>query len=208
MDQNRYDEAYRDFKASSELGDKGFGMYNIGAMYYLVGKSQQSLDALSEAERQGYDLFGLHYQRGVALFDQGNTAEAINSLSTALNKNPPSPMRQRIQSAKGQMELKAGNADAAIADLMAALQADPKMADTRLKLAMAYVAKRDYGGAEPVFSGLLAEGENASAYFGRAVAHFGLSQKAAAVSDIENAIRLDPNNPSLTEWRTKIQAMP
>jgi len=28
------------------------------------------------------------------------------------------------------------------------------------------------------------------------------------LSDIENAIRLDPNNPALGEWQTKIRAMP
>ena len=208
LDQNRYEEAYRDFQTASQLGDQGMGTYNIGALFYLVGKSQDSLAALDAAEKQGYDLFNLDYQRGVALFGLGKTTEAISALAISLSKNPPSPMRERIMSVKGQMELKAGNVDAAIQDFSAALQVAPKMADASLQLAMAYLAKRDYGKAVPIFTRLLAESENSPAYYGRAVANFGLNRKVDALSDIENAIRLDPNNPALGEWQTKIRAMP
>jgi len=144
----------------------------------------------------------------VALFGLGKTTEAISALAISLSKNPPSPIRERIMSVKGQMELKAGNVDAAIQDFSAALQVAPKMADASLQLAMAYVAKRDYGKAVPIFTRLLAESENSPAYYGRAVANFGLNRKVDALSDIENAIRLDPNNPALGEWQTKIRAMP
>jgi len=35
-----------------------------------------------------------------------------------------------------------------------------------------------------------------------------LRNKAEALADIENAIRLTPDNPMLTEWRSRIRAMP
>jgi hypothetical protein len=67
LDQGRYNEAYRDFSASSKLGDHGLGAYNIAAMLGMHGKYQDSLKMLDEAKRQGYAGFGLDYQRGVAL---------------------------------------------------------------------------------------------------------------------------------------------
>jgi hypothetical protein len=40
------------------------------------------------------------------------------------------------------------------------------------------------------------------------VAAHGLKRKAQALSDIDNAIRMNPNNQVLREWQARIRAMP
>jgi tetratricopeptide (TPR) repeat protein len=55
---------------------------------------------------------------------------------------------------------------------------------------------------------LVRDGGRAPAYYGRALANHALNRKAEALADIENAIRLAPNNPVLREWQAKIRAMP
>ena len=59
-----------------------------------------------------------------------------------------------------------------------------------------------------MFSQLIEESPDGPAYYGRALANHGLNNKTEALADIENAIRLTPDNPMLLEWRNRIKAMP
>jgi hypothetical protein len=47
-----------------------------------------------------------------------------------------------------------------------------------------------------------------SAFYARALAHYGLKRKAEALSDIERAIQAGGDDPHLREWHARIRAMP
>ena len=62
--------------------------------------------------------------------------------------------------------------------------------------------------AHELLDRLVKEDGQGGAYYGRALANYGLKRKPEALSDIETAIRLGPDNPNLREWQAKIRAMP
>ena len=55
---------------------------------------------------------------------------------------------------------------------------------------------------------LVKEEGSLRAYYGRALAHYGLKQKAPALADIDQAIRRSPEAAHLRQWRDRIQALP
>ncbi|MDQ1314260.1 MAG: hypothetical protein QG662_369 [Pseudomonadota bacterium] len=208
LDQGNLREAFEDFRVSSTLGDKGMGMFNIGSMLLGAGRYAEALEAYEKARQLGYDFPGLRYQRGIALHVLGRRAEAHREFELALEETPVLPRREEVLALKGRVALEMGQVDAAMADLEAALELDPRHQKARVDLGMALVIKRDYARAHTLFGKLIKASPDGPAYYGRALANHGLNNKTEALADIEKAISLTPDNPMLTEWRSRIRAMP
>lgn len=208
LDQNKLNEAYRHFKASSGLGDQGIGLYNMGAMLGMVGKYTESLKMLDDAQRQGYDAFGLDYQRGVALFGRGEFKPAYDAFLAAEGKTHPANMDGRIAMALGKAAKAMGDQSLAIRHFKRASELSPADPAARIELGTLYVTSGDFQTAHDLFSAMIGDNPIGPAYFGRALANHGLQRKTAAMSDIDAAIRIGPDNPGLREWQAKIRAMP
>jgi tetratricopeptide (TPR) repeat protein len=208
LDQGNLRGAFEDFRISSTLGDKGMGMFNMGSLLLEAGRHAEALQAYDKAQQLGYDFPGLRYQRGIALHVLGRRAEAHREFELALTETPVLPRREEVLALKGRVALEMGRVDDAMADLEAALKLDPRHKKARTDLGMALVIQRDYARARTMFSQLIEESPDGPAYYGRALANHGLNKKTEALADIENAIRLTPDNPMLAEWRNRIKAMP
>lgn len=208
LDQGRLNEAYRDFKASSLLGDHGLGAYNIAAMFGMTGKYPESLKMLDEAGRQGYDGFGLEYQRGVALYGLGKYTEARQSFAAALKKQYPVYMGGRIYMAMGRAARAAGDHAAALTDFRKASELAPQDPEIAYEFGALHLTAHRYDQALAQFDSALAQSPSAPVYHARAIAHYQLNRKAAALADIEAALRLKPDEPAMRQWREKIRAMP
>lgn len=208
LDQNRTDAAFEDFRMSSTLGDKGMGMFNMGSLLFEAGRFPDALQAYEQAKQLGYDFPGLSYQYGAALHANGRLPEALREFELALKETPVAPSRETVLALKGRVLLEMGRIDDAIADLEAALKLDPRHAKARIDLGLARVVKHDYPRARALFSETIAETPDGQAYYGRALANHGMGNKSEAMADIEQAIRLTPDNPMLLQWRDRIRAMP
>lgn len=207
LDQNRLSDAYQDFKASSQLGDRGLGNFNIGALLGMAGKHEESLKHLDAAHKQGYDSFDLDYQRGVALAGMGRAKDAYTAFSDAYSRTHPPEIDSRLLGALGKAALGAGDGLAAVRHLTRVLEVEPENSQARLELGMAYSSIGDFVLAHEHFSAILKEAKIGPAYYGRAVANYRLGRKSDALSDIESAIRIGPDSTHLREWLAKIQAM-
>jgi tetratricopeptide (TPR) repeat protein len=157
---------------------------------------------------EGYNLYNLPFQRGLALLATAKPAEAYRQFEAAWSMNPPSPTRELTLLNLGRTGLRLGRNDDAVRYLEQLLALDPQRKEGRFLLAMALTTRNQNERAYVILDKLIAEGEKGPAYYGRAVANYGLKRKAEALSDIEMAMRLAPDNPNLREWRAKIQAMP
>jgi tetratricopeptide (TPR) repeat protein len=208
LDQRRIKEAFEDFRISSTLGDKGMGMFNMGSLLFAAGRYPESLEAYEKAQQLGFDNPGLRYQHGAALHALGRPAEAHREFELALTETPIVPSREAVLALKGRVALEMGQVDDAMADLEAALKLDPRHKKARADLGMALVLQGDHARARAMFSQLIEESPDGLVYYGRALANHGLRNKAEALADIENAIRLTPDNPMLAERRNRIKAMP
>jgi tetratricopeptide (TPR) repeat protein len=207
VDANRFNLAMQDFEISSKLGDMGAGLFNRGSLYAANGEHANALASFTLAEREGYNLYNLPFQRALSLAAMGQGPAAYEELKRARAMNPPSPTRELILLHMGRLAMQLGRPDEAVALLDQLLTAEPDNAEARYNLAMALVMKKDFERARTVADQVVAEGDGARARYVRALAAYGLGRKEPALADIEAAIRAGGQNPHLLEWRAKIQAM-
>jgi tetratricopeptide (TPR) repeat protein len=198
----------RDFQASSGLGDLGMGAFNQGAIHAVQGRPAEALAAFDRAEKEGYNLYNLPFQRGLVLLGLGRLPEAYRQFELARAMNPPSPTRELMLLNLGKLGLQLGKREEALRDLeqLAALQ--PRNVEGRFLLGMALITQGQHARAKEIMDGLVQETGKGASYYGRALAHYGLKRKAEAMSDIEAALRLGQDNANVREWQAKIRAMP
>ena len=208
MDRDEFGLALRDFENSEALGDSGMGAYNTGAVFATQGKHAEALKAFERAERQGYDLYNLPFQRGLSLMALNRPAEAYAEFEKVRPKDPPSPTRELLLLNLGKLGLQLNHAEQATKDLERLVSIDPRNGEARYLLAMAYTTHGQAERAKPILDGLIADAPSPSAYYARALAHYGLKRRAEALADIGEAIRRDPRNAMLREWETRIKALP
>ena len=207
VEANRFNLAMQDFESSSKLGDRGAGLVSRGSLYAANGEPANALASFEVAERQGYNLYNLPFQRGMALLALGQVPQAYAQLARALAMDPPAPTRELVLLQLGRVAMQLGKPDEAIASLQQLLAAQPGNAEARFNLAMALVMRKEHEKARVELDRMLAERDSARARYARALAHFGLGRKADALADIDAAIRLGGSTPHLREWRARIEAM-
>lgn len=209
FDRGQEAAALRDFEASSYLGDMGMGAQNVGAMLAGAKRHAEALAAFDRAEKQGYTLYNLHFQRGLSLVALGRLEEAWASLVKARDLYPPSPTRELLYAQLGRVALQTGRKDEAIKSLAQLVAFDPKHKEARYLLGMAYVQNNQHALALQILDTLVADDPKAPpGHYARAVALYGLKRKADALAAIDTAIALDPANPGLREWQAKIRTLP
>jgi len=207
-DSDSFELALRDFEVSAALGDRGMGSFNMGAILAAKGSSQRALEAFDRAEKQGYDLYNLPFQRGLALLALKRPEEALRQFELARAKNPPSPTREITLLHVGRTAMQLGRREEALSALEELVKAEPANREGRYLLSMACIMTGQPERARAILDRLLMEDASGRAFYARALANYGLNRKAQALADIENAIRLGPDNANLQAWRAKILALP
>jgi tetratricopeptide (TPR) repeat protein len=208
VDRDEFKLALRDFEASAALGDGGVGVFNMGAVYLATNQPAPALAAFDRAEKDGYNLYNLPMERGMALMALGRIAEAHGQFEITRQFNPPSPTREVLWLQLARSEVQLGRNDEAIANAGRLLKAQPRSDEAKYVQAMAYISKGDAARARELLDAWLAEGESASALYARAMANYGLKRKPEALADIDRALRLGLDNPTMRQWKARIQAMP
>ena len=208
VDRDEFKLAMRDFEISAALGDMGIGAFNMGAVFLATNAPARALTAFDRAEKEGYNLYNLPFQRGMALMALGKPADAYRQFALTQQMKPPSPTREILWLQMGRSAMQLGKHDEAIANIEKLLAVDPRNKEARYLQAMAYVSKGDAARSRELLDKWLAEGENGPGLYARAMANYGLKRKAEALSDIEGAMRLGLDNPTVRQWKARIQAMP
>jgi tetratricopeptide (TPR) repeat protein len=208
VEQNLFTLAMRDFEVSAALGDQGMGMINAGSILSAQGKHREALAALDRAGKEGYTMYNLPFQRGLALFGLGRVEEGYREMEATLSRSPPSPTRELALLHLGRSGMQIGKREEAAKALEQLLATEPRHAEGRYLLAMTYVMKGEAKRAREILDPLLKEQPSARAHYARALANYALRLKAEALGDIEAAARLGGDNPHLKEWQAKIRALP
>ena len=208
------DQAQWNLSTAAALGDLGelgrSARFNAGVVLQLKKKHAEALQAFAAAEAQGYAEPALYYHRGESQAALGQLAPALESFQTAVAKAEKDPQLQstvptvRIRLVETAMALQ--RYDEAISGFKVLLQTNPKDPRLLLGLGMARVGKGETKAAIEVFDQLIATNPGAPVYYGRAIAHNQAGQQAASLSDIDQAIKLDPRNPQYNQMRAIIAA--
>jgi Tfp pilus assembly protein PilF len=204
VDHDRFDLAMRDFEQSSALGDTGIGAFNLGSLMTAKGRPQQALALFDQAQKEGYDLHDLPFQRGLAYAALGRPEDAYKYFSIAMEFVQPSPTREVALLGLGRAAMQVGKPDEAIKALDALLQREPRNNEARYLVAMAHIAKSQH---EKALQVLEPAAEGGAIHYARAVAYHGLGRKREAQQEIAAAIRIGPVHPALHQWQAKIDAM-
>ena len=207
-ERGEFGNALRDFERSSALGDQGIGVFNIGSVLSAHGRHRDALSAFNRAQSEGYDLYNLPVQRGMALLALGQAEEAWRQLEAGLAVAPPSPTRQLALLHLGRAGMQLGRLDAAIAALEQFLAVEARHSEARYLLGMALVLKGEHARALPILDALVREDASPSAFYARSLANFGLRRKQAAMADLDEATRRGLKDGNTSEWRARIAAMP
>ena len=208
VEQDQLGLAIKDFEASAALGDLGMGAMNLGSVLAARGKHKEALAAFDEAERQGYNVYNLPFQRGLTLAALGRLPEALRQFEITQAMRPPSPTLELNNLHLGRVGMQLQRRDVAIPALEHLIFLDPRHKEGRYLLAMAYVMQNEPAKARKLLDSLIAEERNPRAFYARALANYGLKRKAEALADIDQAIKLGMDTPHLRDWRARIEAMP
>jgi tetratricopeptide (TPR) repeat protein len=198
----------RDFEKSARLGDEGMGTFNIGSLLAVQGRHEEALAAFDRAEKEGYKLYNLPFQRGLSLIALGRVKEGSQQMQVAVQMNPPSPIREIAFMHIGRAEIQLGEKKLAIYALQSVLEKQPRNGEARYLLGLAYVMSDQPQKAREVLDGLVRDEPTANAYYARALANYSLHHKNEAAADIDAAVRMGLNNANVREWQAKIRKMP
>lgn len=207
-EQNLLTLALRDFEASAVLGDQGMGWVNAGSILSAQGRHAEALAAFDRAEKEGYALFNLPFQRGVALLRLGRVEEGFRQMEATLARSPTSPTREIALLHVGRAGIQLGKRAEAARALEQLVAVEPGHKEGRYLLGVASVMSGNPARAREVLDPLVREEPNARVHFARALANYALRRKAEALDDIESARRLGADTPNLREWEAKIRALP
>lgn len=193
--------AMKDFGIARRLGAVGGApMFAIGMTQNALRKPDEALQSLQQAEAAGYSGNLLHFHRGESLYALGKMAEAMDSYTKAL-----APTRARSP-ALGDLpteQAREHRAEAAMrlqrfaeakSDYEALLARNPKEPRDLMGLGLAQLGLKDATAALATFEILMQAKPDALAFYGRALAHHSLGEKAAAQDDIARAVQLEPSN--------------
>ena len=207
-EQNLLTLALRDFEASATLGDQGMGWVNAGSILSAQGRHAEALAAFDRAEKDGYALFHLPLQRGLALLGLGRVEEGFRQMEATLARSPTSPTREIALLHVGRAGIQIGKRAEAARALEQLVALDPRHKEGRYLLGMASVMSGNPARAREVLDPLVKEEPSARVHFARALANYALRRKAEALDDIESARRLGADTPNLREWEAKIRTLP
>jgi len=207
VDERQYNLAMQDFDTSSRLGDMGAGQLNRGSLYAANGQHQEALAAFAVAEREGFRMYNLPFQRALSLLALGRVPEAYVQLAQARGLSPPSPTRELLLLHMGRTAIQVGRPDDAVTTLQQLLTYEPRNAEARVLLALAFVARKEYVRTLQTLDALPRPSWTFRAHYASALAHYGIGNREPALAEIDTAIRIGPDTPHLREWRGRIEAM-
>ncbi len=134
----------------------------------------------------------LHFLRGQLYFEDNNWAEAYDEYSLVLLYDPGAT-RARIRGAEALIKL--GRMDAALQDVMAALDREPNQTDALLLLARIQTTQNRYELAASTYLQLLAQdAKNTDVLIKLGGLYLDLGEVAPANAMFDQAVRIDPSN--------------
>jgi tetratricopeptide (TPR) repeat protein len=213
-DKGLLDQAVQDFATANVLGDLGGNaLFNMGAILSQQRKFTEALNAFDAAQSKGFKGQALHYQKAEAMMAMGQLRPAFEAYSLALNE--PSEDSDNAKQMEQAMRLK--RAEAAIGlqqyaiaadDFRRLLQASPNAPRPTVGMGLALVGQGDSAQAKQLLDALISHSPSAPAYYGRAMAHRGLGHLPEALKDLDQAIRLEPQNPQYRQIRNQLTPAP
>jgi tetratricopeptide (TPR) repeat protein len=185
-------EAESYLKAVADASPSSRAVFTLTDYYLATGRPQAAVERLRRLAGAGRRLPGLHARLAQAEAAAGNGPAAHRILDELLKQNPHDAEAHAL---KGQLLLKEGQRERALASLRSAAEADPGSAMVQFALGRVYAARGDNAGAEKAFREVLRLNPRASAARAElAKLELAAGRVESAVRSAEEAIQHEPAN--------------
>ncbi|QIL70087.1 tetratricopeptide repeat protein [Diaphorobacter sp. HDW4B] len=169
LQQKKYPDAIRSFKAAEEKGYSGQTLwYQRAEAYAALGHPKESFDAFSTALQAG--------------------GPDVNDSTGATQLTEQTHLR------RAEMGMTIQKYDEAVKDYETVLKSSPNNSRAAVGLAMALTGKGESAKAKEQMDALIAKTPSGPAFYARAMAQYGLKNIAEALKDLDQATQADPAN--------------
>ena len=181
----------------------------MGAVLSQQKKFSEAMNAFAAAQAKGFTGQALSYQKAEALMATGHLRQAFEEYSRALGESSEdTPNAKRMEQAMRlkRAEIAIGIQQYATAadDFRLLLQASPNVPRLIVGLGLALVGQGKSAQAKELLDPLVARSPSAPAFYGRAMAYHGLGNLPEALKDLDQAIRLEPQNLQYLQIRNQL----
>ena len=213
LPRNTLDLAERNLSIAKTFGDRGelggMVLFNTGVLQQIRKQDAAALQSFSAAEAMGYSAYPLHYHRAESLVAVGQLPAAYRSIVTAIHLADTELAADKLlimRIRKAEIAMAAQMYSEAISELKALLTKLPDDPRLVLGLGMAYLGNKEVPAALQLFEKLIAERPSAAAYYGRALAYHQANLPDASLRDLDQALKLQPNNQQYLRMRETVMA--
>ncbi|MFG0638827.1 tetratricopeptide repeat protein [Delftia sp. WSY_22] len=209
-DKGMLDQALQDFATANALGDLGGNaLFNMGSVLSQQKKFPEALNAFAAAQAKGFNGQALYYQKAEALMATGQLRAAFEEYSRALGEPTgdsanAEQMEQTLRLKRAEAAIGAQQYKVAADDFRTLLQTSPNAPRLIVGLGLALVGQGDSAQAKELLEPLVARSPSAPAFYGRAMAYHGLGNLPEALKSLDQAIRLEPQNPQYRQVRNQL----
>ena len=199
--------AQRDFESALKYGEiKGYAYYGLASCFTLQKKDQEALQAYLQAEKQGLTSEAMYFGRANIYRKLRQWAPAIEDYTRALSTVTDPEARTEMLQRRSDVAVMLGKFALAAEDLKA-LKDLGKQENflLRYNLGMAYIGANQFEPAIVEFNSLIEKNVyKPAALYGRGLARAKMGQKDLALSDLDAASRIEPQNARITQLRQDI----
>jgi len=197
--ERRYGEALTDLQQAHQLAPNDASvLLNLGNLYAQTGRLELAIENYGQAIGLRPDFDKAYFDRAGAYMVKHDFARAMADFDKAIELRPTFA---DAFANRGALHLANGNVERALSDLNAALELAPRDARYHGARANAYLVEARYGDALADFDeALQIDPGNPALYFGRGLANLFLDDTAAAIDDLQVAVRLRPTDANAAIW--------
>jgi tetratricopeptide (TPR) repeat protein len=194
--------ALRDFNTAHQLGEPtGGALLNAGISHQLLKRYADALRNFDLAEAAGYKDAPVYFHRAETLstLQQFEAAATNYAKALALPQDAEVALQTRIQYADTLLRL--GRYRDAAQEFELVVQGPQAQARHFIGLGMAQVGAKNGARALEAFNQAMKLERNALAHYGRAMAYATLGQNSNASAELDQALKLEPQNPAFAQLK-------
>ena len=197
------------FEQADALGEpNGSARFNIGMALQLLGRHADAIEAFMVAESKGFTEGALYFHRAESRHALGRFEDAFADYSVAIRAGGDDEVMAHMRLRRAEAAIPVQRFDQALADFEHLRQVRPDDYRVLMGLGMTHVGRQDGAAAQPIFDRLIQTRPTAAAHYGRGLARYLSGDRSGALTDLDQAIRMDPDNRAFQAQRAQIAAQP
>lgn len=182
----------------------GLAHFNAGGALRALNRAEEAVQAFNAAEKQGYKVFTLYFQRGEMLMTLDRFPQAYADLELALSQAPNPALRLETLKLVAEAASLVKNYEYAVVFFEELHQQAPNVLPYVLSLAHAHFELGNTTAALSVLDHALAQAPAAPLHYARARVLAQQGQKHNALLAVNSALLLEPNNTTYLQFKRQL----